>query len=427
MRRFNVTGHCIPEEDYMVDISGKISQIKELIDDRCYFTINRARQYGKTTMLYALRRYLPDEYLAVKISFEGLDDGSFESPERFCFAFIRQIIKALRSPSVEVEQEYAEKWADDSITNFDLLSCHITQMCKGKKIVLMIDEVDKTSNNRVFIQFLNMLRDKFLARKSGDDYTFHSVILAGVYDVKNIKSKMINEGLYIPSETEDKIYNSPWNIAVNFNVDMSFNPAEIATMLKEYESDFNNNMDITVISEEIYSYTSGYPFLVSRICQCIDVELNKEWTVYGVQKAVKIILEEKNTLFDDLYKNLENNTNLYNLIYDILIMGKQRTYSVGNPTIDWGMMFGIIKKTEESIIISNKIFEIIICDYFISKNEDKQSSEVTNIFKDDIIKNGKFDMELCMKKFAEYYAELYSNRDLKFIERDGRFLFIMYI
>ena len=28
MKRFNVTGNCIPEEDYMVDISGKISQIK---------------------------------------------------------------------------------------------------------------------------------------------------------------------------------------------------------------------------------------------------------------------------------------------------------------------------------------------------------------------------------------------------------------
>ena len=35
MRRFNVTGLCVPEEDYMVDISGKIEQIKKLVDDRC--------------------------------------------------------------------------------------------------------------------------------------------------------------------------------------------------------------------------------------------------------------------------------------------------------------------------------------------------------------------------------------------------------
>ena len=28
-RKFNITGLCMPEEDYMVDISGKIEQIKK--------------------------------------------------------------------------------------------------------------------------------------------------------------------------------------------------------------------------------------------------------------------------------------------------------------------------------------------------------------------------------------------------------------
>jgi len=56
MKRFNVTGICVPEEHYMADISGKIAQIKKLIDNRGYFTINRARQYGKTTTLYEIRR-----------------------------------------------------------------------------------------------------------------------------------------------------------------------------------------------------------------------------------------------------------------------------------------------------------------------------------------------------------------------------------
>ena len=69
MKEFNVTGQCIPAEHYMVDISGKITQIKELIDKRRYFTINRARQYGKTTMLYELWRRLADEYTVVMISY----------------------------------------------------------------------------------------------------------------------------------------------------------------------------------------------------------------------------------------------------------------------------------------------------------------------------------------------------------------------
>jgi hypothetical protein len=40
MRRFNVTGICVPDESYMVDISGKLAQIRELVDSRRYFTIN---------------------------------------------------------------------------------------------------------------------------------------------------------------------------------------------------------------------------------------------------------------------------------------------------------------------------------------------------------------------------------------------------
>ena len=77
MKKFNVTGTCVPEEHYMVDISGKIAQIKKLVDNRSYFTINRARQYGKTTTLSRLHKTLPEEYICARISFEGLGDESF--------------------------------------------------------------------------------------------------------------------------------------------------------------------------------------------------------------------------------------------------------------------------------------------------------------------------------------------------------------
>jgi hypothetical protein len=74
--------------------------------------------------------------------------------------------------------------------------------------------VDKSSNNQLFLSFIGMLRNKYLQREVGKDYTFKSVILAGVYDVKSLKLKLRNE--------EEARYNSPWNIAVDFKVDMSF-------------------------------------------------------------------------------------------------------------------------------------------------------------------------------------------------------------
>lgn len=45
---------------------------------------------------------------------------------------------------------------------------------------------------------------------------------------------------------------------------MSFNVADIAGMLGEYENDHHTGMDIDVMAELIYDYTSGYPVLVSN-------------------------------------------------------------------------------------------------------------------------------------------------------------------
>ena len=48
---FNITADCKPNQHYMVNLDSRLAQIKEYIDRGEYFTINRARQYGKTTTL----------------------------------------------------------------------------------------------------------------------------------------------------------------------------------------------------------------------------------------------------------------------------------------------------------------------------------------------------------------------------------------
>ena len=119
-----------------------------------------------------------------------------------------------------------------------------------KPVVMLIDEVDSASDHQVFLDFLAQLRAYYLNREESP--TFHSVILAGVYDIKNLKAK-------IRPENEHK-RNGPWNIAADFNVDMSLSKSGIAGMLHEYESDYKTGMDIDMMAARIYDYTSGYPF-----------------------------------------------------------------------------------------------------------------------------------------------------------------------
>lgn len=61
-------------------------------------------------------------------------------------------------------------------------------------------------------------------------------------------------------------------------------------------------MDVELLAGLIREYTSGYPFLVSRICQLLDEEISvkKEyggkksaWTKKGFLEAVRILLSEK--------------------------------------------------------------------------------------------------------------------------------------
>ena len=59
-----------------------------------------------------------------------------------------------------------------------------------KPIVLIIDEIDSATNNQVFLDFLALLRDRYIKRERKGLPAFQSVILAGVTDVRYLKSKI---------------------------------------------------------------------------------------------------------------------------------------------------------------------------------------------------------------------------------------------
>ena len=428
-RKFNVTGTCVPSMHYMVDISNKLKQIKVMVDAKEYFTINRGRQYGKTTTLLALEGFLREEYIVISISFEGLGEEEFANAGAFCSAFLGLIKEALELSDYSGEEQ--AKWEDDSVTDFMKLSQHIRKICRGasKEYVLFIDEVDKASNNVVFLNFLSILRKKYLARRAGKDYTFHSIILAGVYDIRNIKLKLIQEGLHTPIKSETTTTNSPWNIAAGFDVDMSFSIAEIETMLMMYEKDCQISMNTAEIAEEIYQFTSGYPVLVSRICKFIDEEIEKTWNVLGVREAVKLLLKENSPLFESLFKNLESNQELSSLVYSALMVGEAWSFTIDDPIISLGFRYGYLKEVGGRVRIANKIFEMRITTYFANKAQRKalKSATVSAGLYRDVIRDGTFNMQLCLEKFAKYYHQYYSEKDSKFLERESRFIFLFFL
>ena len=95
MKQFNTTAVCIPSKHYMVDLSERVKEIKKLVDDGKYFTINRARQYGKTTTLTALDSVLSKDYYVVSMDFQDYGDDTFRDADSFCRDFISDFCSLL--------------------------------------------------------------------------------------------------------------------------------------------------------------------------------------------------------------------------------------------------------------------------------------------------------------------------------------------
>jgi hypothetical protein len=84
-RIFNTTGTCIPTRHFVADVSAKVGQVMEMVARGVYFTINRPRQYGKTTIMYHLFQEMQKnkDYLPLDISFEGIGTSTYASTQRF--------------------------------------------------------------------------------------------------------------------------------------------------------------------------------------------------------------------------------------------------------------------------------------------------------------------------------------------------------
>jgi len=409
----------------MADIRDKLDKIYELVEEGLYFTINKPHQYGKTTIQAFLSRKLnkQDDTIALFISFEAIDYHIYQSIQLFINAFLERLSQNFeRNSYAELSGFVSNKI--DRIDSFDHLSNFIGELIKkaAKKLILIIDEVDRSSNNHLFLDFLAILRNRYLNRNFDLDFpAFHSVILSGVYDVKKIKFK-IDPGATLK-------YNSPWNIAVDFNIDLSLNEKEIQSMLDSYKDEKKLSFNSEHISEKLHYYTSGHPFLTSYLCKIIDEELiterqDKIWHIADVDEAYKHLLTRNNTNFQSLFKTLENDQDLYNNVFDIIIKGQNKSYTLDNPIIDAGVTLGIFAKSDNRVIIHNRIYEQRIYNYMISKVE---TSTNLPTYDGQYVKNGILNVQELLLGFQKFMQENYSTKNKEFLEKQGTLLFLAFV
>ena len=376
MKRFNTTALCIPSKHYMVDLSERVREIKQLVDNGKYFIINRARQYGKTTTLRALQQALKDQYVVLSLSFEGIANAGYETEGEFVQSISRLILDRhefygmdIPDGTIAALNSFCDR--DSSTVKMDELYREFRRWIarSDKGMILLLDEVDSATNNQVFLDFLGILRDGYIARESDGVPAFQSVVLAGVTDVKHLRSK-------IRSEDQHRA-NSPWNIATDFEVDMDFSAADIAGMLADYEVDHDTGMDVPLIAQCVADYTHGYPFLVSRVCQIMDEKLVGRgfesladvWTPFGVDEAVRRLLSETNTLFGSLMGKLQNYPELRGKLRAMLMRGEQIPSVPDDFEQQQLLMYGFARLEHNKLVVANRIFEMRLYVFFVGESE----------------------------------------------------------
>lgn len=466
-RYFNTTGSCDPRIHYMVDLQERLGEIKTLVDRGEYFTINRARQYGKTTTLSALAQYLKDDYVVISLDFQMMSNADFADEAAFTQSFTALFLEGL-DENIGVERIIPQQSLDEltdallngRISGLRLLFMHLKKLCglSAKPLVLIIDEVDSATNNQVFLDFLAQLRAYFLARTRKGSAAFWSVILAGVYDVKNIRRKIRpdeehkmnspwnthegnepGEGLHSSGDCPwDQMVLVPFDIAADFDVDMSLTQDGILGMLREYEADHHTGMDTEEMAGLLYDYTSGYPYLVSRLCKLMDEKIEmsdadggKEnaWTKQGFLQAVRMLLSESNTLFESLITKLADYPELDKMLGELLFLGKTIMYSSTNQAIQLAAMFGFIKNEDGKVVPSNRIFDTLLYNHYLSMDELHDSDLYKASLKDknQFLAGGRLNMRRILEKFTEHFHELYGNSKEYFVEEEGRRYFLLYL
>ena len=421
---FNVTGNCNPKYHYMVNLESRLKAIRKLVDAGQYITINRARQYGKTTTLMALEQYLSDDYNVINVDFQrSMSHASFETESAFSAAFSRIIVRyAKKHGSSEKWDSVLRQMQEDVANGLGLVALfeNLSDLCDAaeKPLVLMIDEVDSASNNQVFLDFLAQLRGYYIARDTIP--TFHSVILAGVHDIRNLQLK-------IRPDAEHK-HNSPWNIATALEIDMSFSPDDIAGMLHEYEADYYTGMDVANMSQRIYDYTSGYPVLVSQLCRYMDEDTAPDaWTKAGFLRAEKRMHQQKMPLFESLINKLETNEKLRILVHRVLVTGERIPFNIYDAAMEEAIMYGFIKNENGAVAVANREFQNTLYDWFLSQEYSSEMAKAGSLNKPLFVNGNRLNMELILEKFVLYFHDIYGAKTERFIEDDGRKLFLMYL
>ena len=392
VRIFENSGTVNPEGAYYVQLENvtntRRQDIKTMVDQGRYFSMFAPRQSGKTTFIEELcgQLHRDDTYVAVLLSFQeykNLDKQEFYAEiEKYLYA---QLITRLEQVNCEKTGAVRQFLNQHHLTNnvsFKSLFEGLNGILQLKKIVVFIDEFDGIPPIELE-SFLTTLRELYQKHKKITHKALYSIGLIGIRNI----TKLVVGGV------------SPFNIADHVAIP-PFSLKNVQDLYAQYTEETNQPFTEAAV-KKVYEETSGQPWLVNRLGTILTVDV-KPGTVApidenDVNKAIQILLNEKNDHFDNLYEKAR----LYKETFVEIVFDNVR-YKVDNEDQSWLEQYGLIKKKETRAVAANNIYKRRFTTAFFDEVDIDDNISAQRA----VLPGGLLDMENMLLDFARYIAQI---------------------
>jgi hypothetical protein len=412
-RIFEDAGSVNPEQSYYVPLENvtnkKKQDIKTMVDMGRYFSIFAPRQSGKTTVFKRICSKLQKDptYVSMVLSFEdfkSLDKTEFYSMlEMELYNQLLNRLKEVNCEKHETVNQFLQSHHLTSHISFRLLFENLNRIIQQKKIVIFIDEFDGIPGDELE-NFLTTLRKLYQKYKEEKQKALYSIGLVGIRNI----TKLIVGGV------------SPFNIADQVELP-SFSLKNIKDIYAQYTEETNQPFTETAV-KKVYQETAGQPWLVNRLGTILTVNIKPETTAsideHDVEKAIKVLLREKNDHFDNLYEKAK----LYKETF-IEIVFDHVKYKSKHEEQSWLEQYGLIKDKNGSAVVANNIYEAKFVEIFFDEANVPEPGEVSITAYG--LPDDRLDMKRVLMDFNRYITEIGVNsfyQEKKPYEKTGKFL-----
>lgn len=390
MRYFNTYGPVNTEEHYVVPRRELVDQLVTQIQCGTYFTIFAPRQVGKTTLLRALIDIVQQQpgYLPLALNFEAYERwNATEFLEGFTADFTDKIFSVLREHqhqhADEVEALVAETTPIDSFFTLQQFFLAPHRLLPDQRLVILIDEFDGTPTEAIS-PLLQIWRQIYLNSQS--PRPLHSIALIGLQNIAKL-----NLGR-----------SSAFNIARQVRLE-NFTPAQVHDLLGQYTAETGQPFTDAAMAE-LYTLTSGHPFLVNRLAAIVTEEIATDRTAAitptHVDKAQRKLVRETNHNFETLGRHAKEHAEEVLAI----LFGRAVPFNLNIGLINTLYMQGIINESPtETCQIANPIYRQVLIAYLRPLNFGLQGELLVNGFDFRKLLTGNgLDMQGILTNFRQF-------------------------